>query len=315
MSKLKSAISAIFSGFLLLLLLCFPSAAKQGALSNLTLFALTVLPSVLPCMIVNLCLISTGASDALSPITRPLCRLFHLPENLGGVLCLSLLSGAPTGARLLQAFDLPDKTALRFLSVATCMSPLYCLSVLGGALGSPWRGLFIYDVQLISGFFVGFLYRGRETPPQVMLPGEARVSLPRALPKAIGGASLSCVTIGGSMALFGALYGILSSIPLEDALHKITLFFLPRAVLSPLLSGLLEVSIGCQACMDAALSYPLRLSLLCGLCAFGGLSMTMQVLTFLPQIRLKDYLFQRLLHGGLAFSFCFFILRFPSVFL
>ncbi|GEM_PF-5901429 len=311
MSKIKYALSVLFSGILLLLLLCYPAAAKEGALSSLSLFANAVLPSVLPCMAVNLCLIQIGAIKALHPLTKGMCRLFHLPEALGSVLCLSWLSGAPTGAKLLSACDPDGKTALRFLSVATVMSPLYCISVLGGTLGNPLIGLFIYAVQLVSGLIPGFLYRGHDKASPMQVQPVKPVSLPRALPKALSTASLSCLTIGGSMALFGAIRGIFSAIRIEHALHKVTLFFLPKAVLSPLLSGLFEVSIGCHACLDAAISSPLRLSLLCGLCAFSGLSMVMQVKAFLPQVSIKGYLLQRLLHGFLAFSLCRLLLLLP----
>ena len=90
-----------------------------------------------------------------------------------------------------------------------------------------------------------------------------------------------------------------------EALQRTLLFLLPPEAVPPLLAGALEVSNGCQLAASCALSLPVRASMLCALCAFGGLSVFCQAQVFLDGLApARTYLLGRLTHAGLSFALC-----------
>lgn len=298
-------------GLLLALLFCWPDAAMQGVREGLRLWADAVLPALLPFFVATSMLHSCGALDALGPLMRPICRLLRLPEGLGGVLLAAWISGAPNGARLLEkhleAGSITDSQAARFASAATVTSPLFLIGTVGAGLGSAALGALVYGIHLLCAICNGVLWRGfggRDSGRNgAVLRADAYDSPLLALPGALRSACLSVLFVGAAIAFFSALTGVLEALGAVDALGRVLLFAMPSEAIQPLISGFFEISRGAVQTVQAGLSLPLRLSMLCGLAAFGGLSVLCQAQVFLGgRVRFSVYFAQRLTHAALSFG-------------
>ena len=298
-------------GLLLALLFLFPQAAMQGVKDGLLLWTQAVLPALLPFFVVTSLLQSSGALDLLSPLAAPLCRLFRLPKRAGGILLAGWLSGAPNGARLASALcaegSLPPDACARLTAVCTVTGPLFLVGAVGGWLGSPARGALLFAVQLLGAVLNGLLWRnhGAVTDEPQEQPSFSPESSLRALPEALRQSSLSLLFIGAAIALFSSLAAVLDAVGIIGALERVLLWAIPKDAVRPLLSGFLEVSGGCRQMAQAALSLPLRLSLICALTSFGGISVLCQSQVFLKSsVRPAIYFCQRLTHTALSFALC-----------
>ena len=142
---LRKLVQGLVLGALLALLFLYPQAAMQGVREGLSLWANAVLPALLPFFVLTSLLLEGGMLRLLAPLAAPLCRLFRIPREAGGVLLSGWLSGAPNGARLAASLakrgDLTGPEASRLLSAATVTSPLFLVGTVGQALGSPALGL------------------------------------------------------------------------------------------------------------------------------------------------------------------------------
>ena len=98
---------------------------------------------------------------------------------------------------------------------------------------------------------------------------------------------------------------MLTALGAVEALQRTLLFLLPPEAVPALLAGALEVSSGCRLAASCALSLPVRASMLCALCAFGGLSVFCQAQVFLDGLApVRTYLLGRVTHAGLSFALC-----------
>lgn len=311
--RLRTLWGTLVPGLLLTLLFCTPAATMQGARDGLRLWADAVLPALLPFFVVTTLLSDCGALRAAGPLLRPVCRLLRLPDALGGALLAAWLSGAPNGARLLEPHlqdgGITAAQAARFVSAATVTSPLFLIGTVGAALGSPALGALVYGIHFLCAICNGALWRGFGGRENTRCEGafryDARLSPLQALPSALRSACLSVLFVGAAIAFFSALTSALEALGLADALSRVLLFALPSDAVRPLLEGFLEISQGATQTAQAALPMPLRLSMLCGLSAFGGLSVLCQAQVFLSgKVPFSTYFAQRLTHAALSFAAC-----------
>lgn len=89
---LRKLVQGLVLGALLALLFLYPQAAMQGVREGLSLWANAVLPALLPFFVLTSLLLEGGMLRLLAPLAAPLCRLFRIPREAGGVL---LSGGSP----------------------------------------------------------------------------------------------------------------------------------------------------------------------------------------------------------------------------
>ena len=132
-----------------------------------------------------------------------------------------------------------------------------------------------------------------DSPAAAPAPGPAA---PRpSLPEAVTGAATSLLAVCGDMMTFAIVAGVLRAL-------VAALFPAWTASHGRLLAAawaLLEVGGGAAAVLEAWPQAPM--ALLCALCSFGGLSIWLQNLLFVPEcIRPAKLLCMRMLHGTLS---------------
>jgi len=231
------------------------------------LFVTSVLPGLLPYMVVTLML--------LSRMKRPL-RPWQL-------LLLGWCGGSPCGARLIQeAGQTPDRRRIA-VGCAT-MSPMFLLGTLGEWLDSPRAGACILLANL-AGAWMAALLLPRE-------PGGTAVSVqppPLSLGEAVEHTTRTLLIVCGIMAMMRVAAALLSEL----------LAAFPIAALA--VTTLLEVTAGAEAIAALALPLPWRTALIAGATGLGGASLLMQNRTILRVMPLGQQLTMQAVHGMLTF--------------
>lgn len=313
----QTAVASLALGCLLFLLLLFPDSSMQGARDGLLLFGNSVLPALLPFFVLSSLLAQSGLFRSLGLAGRLLGLPFRLGGAAGSVLPLCLLTGVPNSARLTAELCrqglMHEEEAARLLAAGVLTGPLFLIGTAGALLGSPALGAFVYVVQLLCALLNGLLWRGygkKGATPAPKRSGPAPSPF-QTLPKALSDSCSAILLVGCAVCFFASLARLLADLGFMDALASALSGLFPRQAVSPLVSGALEVSIGCKAVCLASLPLGLRLSLLCGLAGFGGFSILCQSACFLQGIvPMRIYALQRLSHGTLCFILCRFSLLF-----
>ena len=242
-----------------------------------------------------------------------LCRLLPAHANhersawrgYAGAVFFSFASGSPASAQRVR--DLWGAGALArgalepLLAACGVMSPMFFTGTL-----AQWTGLRAGCWVLLLCHWTGALaaagvvrLAARKQPACRTGAAAAPASGPAAprpsLPEAVTGAATSLLAVCGAMMTFAIVAGVLRAL-------VAALFPAWTASHGRLLAAawaLLEIGGGAAAVLEAWPQAPM--ALLCALCSFGGLSIWLQNLLFVPEcIRPAKLLCMRMLHGALS---------------
>lgn len=159
---MKKLFPIIFPAFLFCFLLVFPAATLEASKRGLLLWFDTVLPTLLPFLILSQLILKTPLIDCFQRVFGPVFRkLFHCSD--AGAFCIlcGFLCGYPVGARLIALQLKGEKLTLAegqfLLSFCNNVSPSFCISygilyAIGAKKILPFL-LLIYGSALLVGFF------------------------------------------------------------------------------------------------------------------------------------------------------------------
>ena len=265
---------------LLFYMLLFPEKVLADSLAGLNLWFHTVLPSLLPFMILSNVLIG---ANAVSILMRPFSGFFRhglgLSPEGGYAWLLGLFCGFPMGARLTGTMYREKKISREeadyLLTFANQSSPMFLSTyVILHGLRDTSLTVPVFAVFYGSAFLTGLVFRilGRRfhLPPSAP---EAAVSKKEVSQQTSYGNLLDTsimngfeviTRLGGYIILFSILAGIVMQLP--SPLHTA----------APFLSGMTEITTGIHTISGTALSPQVKfIAVICST-AFGGLSTVAQ---------------------------------------
>ena len=286
------------AAFFLLLLCSFPGDALSAASEAFLAWALSVAPALLPFLIAAPALTDREITALLARFSGPLLRFFRLPAHSTGALLIGLLSGSPSGAAALSSVP-PEETDppgayLRAALMASGASPAFLLTgVAVSLLNRPETGPLLLRSQLLSVFLTGLLLRffGCGRPDSASSARETARPVPSAM--------LTLLTVGGWMAFFAVLARLLTRITHPNMETPLLVLF--------------ELAGGCRALASLPRDLSLLLPLISAAACFGGLSVSMQCMSFLAPLHVHpaEYAAGKLLQAALAALFTFLQLERP----
>lgn len=267
-----------------ILLIVFSADMRKGAYNGLVLAENTIIPSLLPLLIIFLLIMKTGARDVMARAFGFLSYyIFNLPMVTIPAVIMGLAGGYPTGALLTQELFLSQEIdraqAARLLRFNFCGGCGFIITAVGTAtLLNTEAGLILFLSNIIASVLIGFamsftqprikkdFYSYRESPP-----------LGNAIADAVESSIKSVLSITAFVIFFGAVNNIAS---------------LPKFVLP-----IVEITNG--LCRGEKFSLP-EIS---GYLAFGGLCIHMQLLPSIVKCGMKyiDFLFFRVLSALLSY--------------
>lgn len=321
--------------FLAVSMLFHPQEVIAAAVQGLTLWWQFVLPALLPFFILAELLMGAGLARLLGALLEPLMRpIFRLPGAASFVIAMGYTSGFPIGAiltdRLYQQGELNKEEAEHLIAFTNNPSPGFMFgAVAAGMMQQPRLGAVIAASVYAANLAVGVLFRFLH-PPQPSQPAAPlspplknnfrvlsrqlraqQVPVGQLLGNAIRVSVQTTLAVGGFIVFFAVVIRLLSLWQLFSllgaALHGL-LPFISSNGWEALLSGVVEMTLGCRNTITAFTPSAGQTGLICWLMGWSGLSILAQVAGFIGnELSVKPYVYGRLLHAFLAmgFSQCF----------
>ncbi|MET3682030.1 sporulation integral membrane protein YlbJ [Alkalibacillus flavidus] len=333
MFKLSSFYYAIGTLFLTMAMIRFPDQTFEASIRGLTLWSEIVFPSLLPFFIMAELLLALGIVKAIGILLEPIMRPLFNVSGAGSIgVGMGLISGYPSGAkiasRLRQEGSVTQLEAERLLAFTNASNPLFIFGAVAvGFFHDATLGWLIavshYGASLGVGLCMRFYQKQADRTssyhqPKRHLLADVRQTLHHQLKTSpplgqmLGEAVMSSiktlVMIGGFIILFSVANKLLFMTGISGLLSIVfkfilMMFGLPDSLALPIVSGLLEITLGTQmVAQTSEVTLFIQLLMVSILLAFNGLSIHAQVASIIADtdIRYAPYLLGRLLHMILA---------------
>ena len=268
----------------ILILILFPSFALEGALAGLRLCGITLIPTLLPFLIL------TGLLSRRIPKWKNSGSLIGIPSHCLPPLGLSFIGGYPAGVsavcEMYEQGKLTKTEAQSLIPLCNNSGPGFFVGALGiGVFSNGEKGLQLFLIHVFSAILVVLLtgnvtsHSGYMTTPYT----DKKPSFSQDFQDALEKGCTNMVRICGLVTLFSC-FGKLLTMLLPREL-------LPFTALAEISSGLLTVGAGETGF--------LLWSFLTG---WGGLCVHMQAMSLWKKVGLepKGYFPRKLLHGSLS---------------
>ncbi len=240
---------------------------------GINIWALSVLPAILPFMVVCrlLATIATGKHNI---------TVARLPRGGLGIALLSAISGYPMGAKLIQqSYNCGDMTTTNCIKtsiIASFASPIFIIATLGqNVLNSTKHAVLILVSHLLGGvinYALHYNSYNEKSPTTSNISKTTKGDI-------ILDSLMSVLLVGVYIALFSVLC--------EVVLYVLPSYFSTTGILATsYILGLLEMTTGCINICSAT-NIATASVLCCSLVSFGGLCITMQCMTFYKQCKIK----------------------------
>ena len=298
----RSYSSLLFAGALSLLLICIIEAESisQATHSALLLCSRSIIPSLLPSLVVSGMLVSAVPNIHI-PFGNLFSKVFNLPQSAVCPFLLGVLCGFPIGVRatadLYQKGFLAKDEAARCAALSANTGPAFCVVAVGGGMFSNVRiGWWLYLLQILSAIILGILTRNQNSPHRATAIGNLEGN-GFSLSAQLSNAALTLLSVCATVCFFGAICA------------PITKHLSPAS--AAVISALLEVGNGCWAA--AQLPNALGISLATLALSFSGISVLLQSASVLSpsNIPLAPLIFRKIAQGLLSVLLS--LLAFPII--
>lgn len=298
---MKRYFFAIFTIFLFLIMLIFPEEVFQGASRGLLLWFDTVLPTLLPFLIIVNVMLRTNLIIHISRIFYPvLGRFLQISPNGCFAVLAGFLCGYPMGAKvtadLVRDNRISPEEGAYLLSFCNNTSPGFTAGyVVCRTLGDPSLVFcslsILFLVPLLLSFGFRKLYNGRciQRNSTIRSSKSGRLSLD-VLDLSIMDGFETITKIGGYIIVFSVLTELLLHLPCS------------RTLPGMLLLSFLEITNGTKMLESLPCSFQTRYTLIMGLCAFGGFCASAQTNSMLSGsgLRIGPYITEKLAAAAAA---------------
>lgn len=332
--RLSSSFLAAGAIFFTVSMVFYPKEAFEAAVLGLNVWWNIVFPALLPFFVGSEILMGIGVVHFMGVLLEPLMRpVFNVPGTGSFVMAMGLASGYPIGAILtarLRREELCSKVeGERLLGFTNTADPLFMFGAVAvGMFGYPQIGITIaaahYLASVSTGLALRFYGCSQANTPETSSSGNILVKAIQALYRArekdgrpfgqlMGEAVRNSVNtlllIGGFIILFSVIIRVLTVLGIVGLLSRIMSFILTplgleQALLPALISGLFEITLGCQLAGQAPPTVSmLQKTMVAGaIIAWSGLSVHAQVASLITGTGMKmiPYIVSRIIHAVLA---------------
>lgn len=309
-------IVAVFASACILVILFRPEIYVSSAFEGIKLWAMVVLPSLLPFFFFTALLSKTGVTEKTAKLLEKPCNfLFRTGGYAAYAFLMSVLSGYPVGAKIIG--DLGENgligkdEATKMSAFCSTSGPIFIAGSVGtGMFGSAKAGRFLLLIHILSAIAVGLVFRfaGKSKPTETrkFIPKIRENKSDNALYDCVFSSVVSIAVVGGFICVFYVLADIAENNNLLFPLCKAVEFLTGNPDLSKAFSyGLIECTRGCKMLANCGLStYSLTFASM--LIAFGGVSVLVQSISFLKKagVKISYFLSAKIVQTLLAAIFC-----------
>lgn len=315
---MKRKIGILFAYLVIVFFVFFPETVCQGAKTGLLLWFQTVLPALLPFMIVSVFFVKKNITDSINKMAAPFfTEMFHISRPASYPALIGMLSGYPIGAKtvaqMYEEKQLDKAEAQYLLCFCNNASPMFLIEFIGVEcmhLSFPITVLvLIYTAGYLGSLIERHTMKKRSIKnaiPRHNNDGKQKKqkespSLVEALDECILDSFVTITKVGGYIILFSIF-------------AKIVADWLPfSAIIKWIMIGLLEITTGASMIAHAPLAECIKDAALVSLCAFGGFSGAAQTASVISNtdLSVRRYLyvkFRQAVIAGILALILFFIL-------
>ena len=288
MNKIK--FTTICTLLFLALLLISPELSFESAKKGLLLWFNTVVPTLLPFLILSNFMIYFKITSFISKIFAPvLCPILKISPNACYPVIIGMLSGYPLGAKTCNDFVeeklISKKEANDLILLCNNASPMFLTYYVSCyCLNAENKQYIYYGIVILSSFLTFILFhftsstfiKNKTFHKTVSIVQNTETNFLPFLDKAIMNSSAILVKVGGYIILFSIL-----------ANHIISLPFLPLYIKS-FIAAIFELTIGTYSLSTLpSLPCQTKTALILSLASFGGLSALLQTKSVILSSRLS----------------------------
>lgn len=265
-------------------------SASNGVVSSLSLCIMTVVPSLLPFMVLSTYMVKSGMASSVARFFEKPCRkIFCLPGAAACIIIMSIIGGFPVGARMIASAveekALTKSQGRRMMLFCVNAGPAFIINAVGESmLGSKKAGAILLaatvTASLVMGFFTRFFKEKNEETHEI----KAINNKGKALAISVESSVETMLIVCGWILVFGALRQIIDDMISSEGIRLWT-------------DLLCEVTSGCE---KSTKTFPLAVTAF--VLGFSGFAVHAQVLPFAEKTELKYKIFfaARILNGATA---------------
>lgn len=334
--KIKNyIIPLIFLAFTLSLVF-FSSSNLSAAKSGLSLWANSVVPSLLPFFIATELLCQTSIISILGNFLNIFMKpLFNIRGEGAFALIMGIISGYPTGAKIAGKFReegiCTKEECERLLSFTNNSGPLFIIGTVGISMfGNSTIGILLFITHVMACISVGIIFRFwkynfssvdnniRHTTLKYSKNKNVNLlNLGEVLGTSITNSISTILMIGGFVVLFSVIISILKASHLlallTIALEPIfSICHIPSSFITPFINGFLEITNGINTISGIQIkAISINIIFTAFLLGFGGISVMLQVFSIIAKtdLSVKPYVIGKLLHGVIAATYTYLLIN------
>ena len=317
-TKIKKSVVATLIFACILLLVIKPDVYISSSLNGLKLWALIVLPSLLPFFFLTSLMAATGITDKLSALAaKPAKFLFNCSGLCAYTFLMSILSGYPVGAKIIADLRknnlISSKEATKMSTFCSTSGPLFIIGSVGiGMFGDKKVGYILIISHVLSAVICGIIFRSYGNGEITENHRRIAANSGNILYECVYSSVISVALVGGFICVFyifaDMLINLKITMPLEYILNIV---IKDEGVTKGFVSGLIECTRGAKALSECSLS-AVSVSLTASIISFGGISVIFQSLMFLQSAEVKTgiFLFSKVLQTVFSFLISFMLFTF-----
>lgn len=288
---MKRIIYIICSFLLLTIILLYPVQSFEGAKLGLNLWFYTIIPTLLPFIILSNLMISLNATDSLSAILSPLTKkTLKISKQGNYAIIIGMLCGYPMGAKAVSDLVIHKKISLvegqYLLSFCNNVSPMFIISfIVHSTLRSPEMLskilLILYGAPIICAIFLNFIYRKKSTTYEYHMStkfDDINIDF-NLIDNCIIKSFETIFKLGGYIILFSIISTFL-------------VYYLNyNDYIKSLFVGIIEITTGINYIGSSYIAQNSKILIICIITSFGGLSSFAQTQSIIKDSGLSLYIY------------------------
>lgn len=283
---------------------------------GLKIWALTIVPSLLPFFFLTSLLTKTASIEKFSVKTNKLSRFLYGAQGISlYVRIMSILSGYPVGAKIICDLYknklITSKQAEKYSTFTSTSGPLFIVGAVAiGMFNDKTCGFIMLISHLFSSMLVGVIFK--------KLPDNGLIAdffdknhCDNVLYDTAYSAVISVLIVGAFSSVFYTFSQMATDLKILMPIEKPLSLFLGEDLSAGVSAGLIECTRGALILSQAS-NKKLAVSLTTSIISLGGLSVWFQSLAYLKtaKIRISIFLLSKILHSIIAFLICYILLSF-----
>lgn len=300
----KSTLKTLFSLFLIANIVLFTDRIISVAYNTLMIWFNMVIPSLFPFMVISSWL-DFNVHSYRTKTDKLTYRLFGVPSSLIPVFIIGILSGYPTGAKLISELyankRISKDTAEHLLSFCNNAGTVFIVSAVASSmLNDRFSAVFFVIITAFSALITGMAYNlacpANNTsycPSNIYTSNQTPISMGTAIVSAVK----TILTVGGCMIFFSVITESVTILIPEI-----------NSILYGTISGIFEFTRGISLIAAESIDNRTTYSIIAGLLSWGGLSVHLQTAAVISsdKINIAKYILCKVFSSFISFLAAFY---------